>query len=201
MYQEGDVVLPYPAVIRDSALNNIKMDKFVVFFGDANMTDFYTQLDRDFLFSRTFEYIRAIHDYYRRKDITVYYKPHPFDGDKIMPGCESVKLPIFSEKINAEMLFSKYHSSIVAVYTVSSHSVLFGAKNGIPGYWAHEICFSDERLKCSFRKFNLDNTANLFKSLTCFGEIGTIDGNKINVDMAKLMENWKKGISVLLKNT
>src|SRR3989339_1318181 len=130
-------ILPYPAVVRPMA-NAGGREKFVVFFGDAQITAGYTQVDEKFLAKRTAQYVKAIRDYYGGKNIPIYYKPHPCDGDKLMAGCESSGLEAFRERINAEMMFSKYQGRIVAAYTVSSHSVLFGSMNGIPAYWAYE---------------------------------------------------------------
>jgi len=191
------IVLPYPIVMRDKGQTE-KQEKFVVFFGDTTITDYYVQLDKQFLINKTTQYVNAISDYYAKKNIKVYYKPHPYDGEKLMAGCESSGMSLFRERINAEMLFSKYHDSLVAVYTVSSHSVLFGSKNGIPAYWAYEYCFDNEGLKKSFRKVTLDNKSRLLRNLSELGQIGSIDDDKIKIDMNKMVESWEKGVQTLI---
>ena len=191
------ISLPYPTVMRYKQPAK-KQKKFVVFFGDATMANFYTQLDKQFLVNKTTQYVNAIHDYYAAKNIRVYYKPHPYDGEKIMEGCETAGFVFFKERINAEMLFSKYRDDIVAVYTVSSHSVVFGSENGIPAYWAHEVCFNDEKLKESFRKVTSGDRNTLLKSLISLDQIGCIDGNRREIDMNKILKAWEFGLQALV---
>lgn len=192
--------LPYPAVIRHNARDK-KHEKFVVFFGSAMMSDYYVQLNKQFLLEKTFQYVNAIRDYYLKKNIAVYYKPHPSDEEKFMPGCELSGFFLFKEKINAEMLFSKYYDCIVAAYTVASYSVLFGSKNGIPSYWAYDFCFNDNELKDSFRKVTLDNKSRLLKSLSDLGQIGAIDDNKTKIDMTKMLKDWGNGVQALINKS
>ena len=196
--QQGtrQISLPYPSIIRHSA-HIKKQERFVVFFGEGTLANFYVQLDKQFLIKKTAQYVNAIRNYYAGKNIKVYYKPHPADGEKLMAGCASAGFAIFNERINAEMLFSKYHDDIVAAYTVCSHSVLFGSKYGIPSYWAYEICFTDEELKNFFRKITSDNKSNLLKSLISLDQIGSIDDNKTRTDMNKIVSTWKNGIQIL----
>lgn len=195
--KSGEIKLPYPTVIRDKKCTE-EREKFVVYFGDATIADFYVKLDKQFLANRTAQYANAICDYYNRMNIKVYYKPHPFDGDNIMDGCESSKFHIFKEKLNAEMLFSKYHNDIIAAYTISSHSVFFGSKYGIPAYWAYEICYSDEELKEFFRKVPLGSKSKLLKSLTSLDQIGSIDDDKAEIDTNKMVKAWECGIKSII---
>lgn len=190
---EDVIRLPYPSVLRSVMRKRISQS-IVVFFGDATIADFYVQLDRNILKNRTYQYVKSIRDYYGSRNIEVYYKPHPVDGQKVMTGCESLGLPLFQERINAEMLYSKYYGNIVAVYTVSSHSVLFASKNGIPAYWAYEYCFDNEELKKAFRKVTCDNHSPLLRSISNLDHIGSIDDRKVEIDMQKVLAKWKTAL-------
>lgn len=193
------MALPYPVIARRKEDQTAAPKKFVLFFGDASMAGFFTQLNGEFLYEKTAQYAKAIKDYYGKKNIPVFYKPHPFDGEKIMPGCEGAGFDFFKEKINAEMTFSKYHDRLAAVYTVSSHSVLFGSKNGIPSYWAFELCFSDEDLKKSFREVTVQCESRLLKSLKSLDEIGSFDDDKRQIDEKELIKAWETGMLALME--
>jgi len=124
-------ILPYP--ILPNGPSNLKKD-MVIIFGNESIYSSYPEYFPDYKtyvekLSAVFKNIEN-----RYSDCKLYYKPHPADGDKIMPGIIRQKYSLFDNAISAETLFDTHQEKIKAVYALSSTSVMLGSFFGVPSY-------------------------------------------------------------------
>lgn len=148
-------ILPYP--IMSKPLSNVKKDMIIV-FGDSSIFKCYREY-----FSNEKEYFEKLTTFFqglenKYPDCELYYKPHPGDGEQLMPGISPQKYRLFDNTMNAQMLIEKFQQRIKAVYTFSSVSVLFASFFGIPSYTFYRYLFSragEERFDNIFNEESL----------------------------------------------
>ncbi|MDD5491140.1 MAG: hypothetical protein PHV60_00465 [bacterium] len=106
----------------------------VIVFGDATLFDFYSaylpteQECRErlkLLFS-------SLESHYVGGRL--FYKPHPGDKGKLMPGPEYSHYQVFTKDMNAETIIDQYQEHILAVYSFASTSSVAASFYRIPAY-------------------------------------------------------------------
>ena len=191
---EKQKILPYPIFSTNFSYNKKDM---VIIFGDNTLYSSYAEYYPDYgtYVEKTKTIFRNIEKKYY--DCKLYYKPHPADNGKIMPGIEQGKYSLFDNTISSEMLFDKYHGKIRAIYSHSSTSVIIGSFFGVPSYTFYRyLCnepgieYFDNFLNQSYLKskfiFHLSNLNEIGK-IDNFKRPKHLDINNINSEYLKLL--------------
>lgn len=190
--------LPYP-LIRTSQSPKEKEGDIVVVFGDSDIVNFseyfvdIQELKRKL--TSCFQAIRAHH-----KHALIYYKPHPADNGKHMPGRENLGYYTFESGMNTQEILDSFHTRIKAVYTVHSTSVLFSSFFGIPSYTLYKFLYNDSGIK-RFDKFfaKSSSTSSLIFNVSHLDEIGKIDALKKTphyVDLAHIDKRYLRILNI-----
>lgn len=124
-------ILPYPIIAKH--LKNAKKDMIII-FGDNNILQCYSEYLPEYktFIRKMTKFFKALENKYSHYKL--YYKSHPTDKDRIMPGISSKKYNLFNNTIDAQTLIDTYQERIKAVYTFSSTSVIQSSFFAIPSY-------------------------------------------------------------------
>jgi len=188
--------LPYPLVKRP---NGAIASKVIVFFGDSTIFDFHPQLDKKFYITKLNKLMARLKEKCSSNNITLLYKPHPLDNGALLEGFNMDGFTFFDQKLNAEMMFSKYWENIIASYSVSSYSIFNGSQYGIPSYWLFPYCFSDEELKSRFHFVVVEQSSTLLKEVYGPEDMGSIDNLKKELDLNGIEKQWYKAMGNIFK--
>lgn len=164
-------ILPYPVMLKPKKRN------MVIVFGDTSIFPFYKEYlpDEGEYNEKISAFFKALEKKYAGCDL--YYKPHPADGNKIMPGIDTNKYKLFDNSIDAQVLFDRYN--IKACYAFSSFSVIFGSFFATPSYFFYPYIFNEkgiERLN-SFYDQDILKSKFIYR-ISNLKDIGKIDNVK-----------------------
>lgn len=188
-------ILPYPIIKKN--LRSIKKDMIII-FGNANILECYSEY-----FPKYEIFIKKINNFFetledKYSNYKLYYKPHPSDENRIMPGINLKKYNLFDNTMNAETIFDSYHQKIKAVYTFSSTSIVLGSFFAIPSYTFYRYLFNSSGVELFDNIFSQDNIKSKFLfHLSDLKEIGKIDNLKPkNLDLKKINKIYRKILNV-----
>lgn len=188
-------ILPYPVITKHS--KGTKKD-MVIIFGDANIVQCYSEYlpGYETFVKKMTSFFEVLENKY--SNYKLYYKPHPTDNDRIMPGINIQRYNLFDNTTNAEMIFDKYHQKIKAVYTFSSTSIMPASFFAIPSYTFYRYLFNPPGVELLDNIFNQDNIKSQFIfHLSNLSEIGKIDNLKCpDLDSEKSGKLFRKILNV-----
>ena len=171
--REKENILPYPVISeRSSAFEK----DIVIVFGDANIFRCYFEYlpDYEIFIQKMANFFKALEKEY--SDCKIYYKPHPNNKERIMPGIDIKRYNLFDNTVNAQTLIDMYQKRIKAVYTFSSTSVIQSSFFAIPSYTFYKYLFNSSGIEILDNIFNQDNVKSKFLfHLSDLKEIGIID--------------------------
>jgi len=193
-YQKENI-LPYPVISKDWLTE--KKDTVIIFGKksiDSDLAEYL--LDREFYVKRMTILFKVIADKY--SGCKLYYKPHPADRGKTIPGINTRKYSLLDDSLNAQELFDRHQGRIKAVYAFSSGSVVIGSFFGIPSYTFYRYLCNQVGIKKFDNYFNQDNLKSKFLfHLADLNEIGKIDNLECpTIDSKKLEEIYRKVLYV-----
>jgi len=186
-------ILSYPIVSEYSGA--IKKD-VVIIFGDETIFNFYSEYlpDYETFIEKLTTFFKTIENKY--SDCKLYYKPHPGDKGKLLPGIDSLKYNFFDNTINAQTLLDFYCQRIKAVYTFSSSSAIFSSFFGIPSYTFYRYVCNQVGIEKFDKIFNQDNLKSKFLyHISKLNEVGKID-NLERPNFKKFDEIYKKILNI-----
>ena len=171
----------------------------VIVFGDASVFDFYSEY-----FSSYQEYVDKLNAFFgalegKYSQCKLYYKPHPTDEGKIMPGVNLKRFRLFDDSVDAQAIFDKYQGKIKAIYALSSASTIMGSFFGVPSYTFYRYICNQEGVKKFDKFFNQDNIKSKFLfHLKDLAEIGKIDDLRPPkfIDLSKIDKNYSKVLNI-----
>jgi len=171
-YAETD--FPYPVVSRIGARD--KKDR-VIIFGDESISRCYSEYlpDYETFLGKLAGFFKALEKKYER--CKLYYKPHPGDGKRTMPGIDPEKYEIIVDNVSAQEIFDDQRNNIRAVYAFSSSSVAAGSFFGIPSYTFYRYVANQAGIEKFDAIFGQAASKYLFH-ISNLKEIGKIDNLK-----------------------
>lgn len=181
---DGKDFFPFPFFTEKGSAEKPKNIVFI--FGDAT---FFSDEPEYFpppeiIAEKLNEIFSAIKDKY--KNCKIYYKPHPADQDRIMPGINNKDFIILDNKKNAQILIDENYQSIKAVYTLFSMSVITSAFLGIPSYTFYKIFPDFSRADGFFSQKEVQS--KFLYHISHAKEVGAIDDIKRpNMEMGSAM--------------
>ncbi len=188
-------ILSYPIITKN--LKGIKKDMIII-FGDANIFQYYSEYlpEHETFVKKMTIFFKALENKY--SNYKLYYKPHPTDKDRIMPGINVQRYNLFDNRVNAQTLVDMYRERIKAVYTPFSTSVMIASFFGIPSYTFYRYMFNRAGIELLDNLFNQDNTRSKFLfHLTDLSEIGKIDNLKPSrINLENLEKRYRKVLDV-----
>lgn len=192
-------ILPYPVISESSPTGKKDM---IIIFGDAGIYQYSSQYlpSYEIFVEKLSAFFRAIEKKYSH--CKLYYKPHPGDEDRIMPGINLKKYSLFDNKVDAQVLSDKYQEKIKAVYTFSSSAVIFSSFFGIPSYSFHRyLC--NQGAGDRFGYFlNQDHVKSKFLfHISNLKEIGKIDDleRPKPFDLNNISDKYRKLLKITFK--
>ena len=194
---EKENILPYPIIKKFQ--KGTKKDMIII-FGDANILQCYSEYLPEYktFVKKITTLFKALENKY--SNYKLYYKPHPSDKDRIMPGIDFKKYNLFDNTVNAQTLVDMYQERIRAAYTFSSTSVIQSSFFGIPSYTFYRYLFNSPGIKMLNNIFNQDNIKSKFLfHLSDLNEIGKIDNLKpVNcyINLEKVDKKYREILNV-----
>ena len=162
------------------------MKDTVIIFGNEGAIRQYSEYLQDIqLLNKKLKNIfRNIENYY--VNCKLYYKPHPTDQGKIMPGVDISKYNLFDDSTNAEAIFEEYSEKIKAIYSLYSNSVIMGSFFGIPSYAFYRYLFNESGIRRFDNIFNQENLKSdylfLLSNLEDIGKIDNLKNSNLNFE-------------------
>lgn len=192
-------ILPYPIISKHSS--TLKKD-MVIIFGNAIIHPTYSECLPSY---RTFvekltAFFKAIENKY--PNCKLYYKPHPVDKGKLMPGINTAKYNFFDDTINAQAIFDRYHGRIKAVYSFASTTSTTGSFLGLPSYTFYRYLCNPKKIDKADNIFNTIFNQDNIKSEFLFhigdlNEIGKIDNlESPKIDVKELEKKYREILNV-----
>ena len=179
--------IPYPVLSRPYEDHAHEPDTVIV-FGDAGVLDFPEYIDNQS------EAVKKLHAFFNQLENTyhhslLYYKPHPADSKKTMPGVVTKQYRFFADNTNTQEILEEYYHRIKAVYTCSSSSAELCASWGIPSYTFYRYIYNTQgalRYDAIFNSKNLQSPC--LHHVSSLQEIGAYDAHRFFIKTIDLHE-------------
>ncbi len=175
-FAEDKSLFAYPIISKNIPLKKRDM---VIIFGDSSIFDVYSEYlpSYEVFVKKMALFMQAIEKKY--PDCKLYFKPHPSDGNKIMPGIDIKKYNLLDNSADAQVLFDRFGPRIRAVYAFSSFSIIFGSFFSIPSYFFYRCMFNGAGINKFDSLYHQDNLRSKFIFfISDLKEIGKIDNLK-----------------------
>lgn len=190
---KNDII--FPVIPKNQKKSKREM---VVVFGDStvfgHLSEYFVDIKE--AKQKMTAFFKTLEEKYPGK---LYYKSHPSEGGKIMPGIDLKKYKIIDSGFSAESLLEAHYSEVKAVYTFSSNSIVNYSFVGIPSYTFYKYLFN----KAGVDKFDSIFEAENIKSKYIFNisdlsQIGKIDKSiKLkSFDKEKIKKQYQKILNI-----
>ena len=185
-------IISFPVTNLETA-DGLKNEKIIILFGDSSLIKQYN-FNSDLFYQKLNVLGSELIKKYHGQRIKLYYKPHPLDEIKIPVELRSGLFTLFTERLTAEMIFLKYRSEILAVYSISSLACLTASFMGIPSYVCYNLWGFEDKEIALFNEFFTHANRNAFVKMNTYEDIGIVDNFFFESQANEIEQAWKTWI-------
>ena len=190
-------ILPYPITAKHP--KDAKKDMIII-FGNADIFQCYSEYlpEHETFVKKMTSFFEALESKY--SNYKLYYKPHPCDENRVMPGIDLQKYNLFDNTVDAPILINMYQERIRAVYTFSSTSIMIASFFGIPSYTFYQYVLNQAGIELFDNIFNQDDVKSEFlfniADLSKIGKIDNLESVNHYIDLKNVDEKYLKVLNV-----